>query len=157
MSPRISANLAHGPQTVAIPGPSIMPPQVLAAFSRPIPDIYEGELIEASDELWELLPPIVGATVKPGATEQFIAISNGHGAWEMALANTLAPGDTVLVANSGVFAAGWGEMAARMGCVVEQIDAAPGRAVQPQAVHDRLAADTGHAVRAVLTTQVDTA
>lgn len=155
VSPR-TANLSHGPHTVAIPGPSIMPPTVLAAMARPIPDIYEGELIEVSDELWDVLPPIVGTSLAGGA-EQFIAISNGHGAWEMALANTIAPGDRVLVANCGVFAAGWGEMAARMGCQVEMIDADPGRAVDPQTVHDRLAADPDHEIRAVLIVQVDTA
>ncbi len=153
---RNTPNLSFGPQTVAIPGPSIMPPQVLAAFARPIPDIYEGELIEVSDTLWELLPPIVGTSLAGGA-EQFIAISNGHGAWEMALANTLLPGDKVLVANCGVFAAGWGEMAARLGCEVELIDAPPGRAVDPQTIHDRLAGDPQHTIRAVLTTHVDTA
>lgn len=130
-----------------------MPPEVLGAFSRPIPDIYEGELIEASDALWELLPPIVGTTT----AEQFVAISNGHGAWEMALANTLAPGDRVLVANCGVFAAGWAEMAERMGIDVELIEAPDGRAVDPEAIHARLAADPGHRIRAVLTVHVDTA
>ena len=75
----------------------------------------------------------------------------------MTLANTLSEGDRVLVANSGVFAAAWGEMAARMGCVVERIDAAPGRAVDPAAVHDRLAADPEHTIKAVLTTHVETA
>ena len=104
-------NLSPGPQIVAIPGPSVMPPRVLEAFSRAMPDIYEGELIEASDALWELLPPIVGTST----AEQFIAISNGHGAWEMALANLVTPGDKLLVANCGVFAAGWGEMARAMG------------------------------------------
>lgn len=146
-------NLSRGPQVVAIPGPSIMPPQVLQAFSRPIPDIYEGELIDASDELLELLPPIVGTTT----AEQFIAISNGHGAWEMTLANLVRPGDKVLVANCGVFAAGWGEMARTMGCDVHQIDAEPGRAVDPAAIQAYLERDTGHEVVAVMLVHVDTA
>jgi alanine-glyoxylate transaminase/serine-glyoxylate transaminase/serine-pyruvate transaminase len=145
--------VSHGPQIVAIPGPSIMPPRVLAAFSRPIPDIYEGELIDISDEILHLLPQVVRTT----SAQQFTAISNGHGAWEMALANTLAPGDRVLVANSGVFAAGWGAMARQMGIEVDQIDAEWGSAVDPAAVQKHLAADTGHAIKAVLTTHVDTA
>lgn len=146
-------NLSHGPTTVAIPGPSIVPPNVLAAMARPIPDIYQGELIDVSDELWELLPPIVGTRT----ARQFITISNGHGAWEMTLANTLGEGDRVLVANSGVFGAAWAEMATRMGCDVERIDAEPGRGVDPAAVQARLEADTRHEFKAVLTTHVDTA
>jgi len=150
---RSAVRLANGPQFVAIPGPSMVPPQVLAAFSRPIPDIYEGELIEVSDELWSTLPAIAGTT----DAAQFVTISNGHGAWEMALANTLSPGDHVLVANCGVFAAGWGELAAELGVLVELIDAAPGRAVDPADVYARLHGDTEHEIKAVLVVHVDTA
>ena len=148
-----NSNLSPGPQVVAIPGPSVMPPRVLEAFGRAMPDIYEGELIEASDALWELLPPIVGTST----AEQFIAVSNGHGAWEMTLANLVTPGDKLLVANCGVFAAGWGEMAQAMGCEVHQIDAEPGRAVDPSAIQAYLEADTNHTVQAVLLVHVDTA
>jgi len=145
--------LRRGPELVAIPGPSIAPPQVLAAMARPMPDIYQGELIEVSDELWETLPPIVGTTT----SEQFVAICNGHGAWEMALMNTLSPADRVLVANCGVFAAGWAEMARHLGIEVDLFDAEPGRAVDPDAVQARLEADPQHTIKALLVVHVDTA
>lgn len=151
MSPH-STNLSHGPTTVAIPGPSIVPPRVLAAMARPLPDIYEGELIDTSDAVFRMLPGLVGT-----AGDAYVAISNGHGGWEMALTNTLSRGDRVLVADCGLFAAVWADMARALGLDVELLHAADGRAVDPAVVGERLAADTGHAIKALLLTHVDTA
>jgi alanine-glyoxylate transaminase/serine-glyoxylate transaminase/serine-pyruvate transaminase len=39
-------SLKWGRQMAAIPGPSIIPDRVLAAFSQPMPDLYEGPLVE---------------------------------------------------------------------------------------------------------------
>lgn len=146
-------NLSHGPSVLAIPGPSMMPPAVLAEMARPMPDIYEGELIDVSDEVFALLPPLVGTT----SAQTFVTIGNGHAVWEMVLVNTLAEGDRVLVASSGLFGEAWGDLAARLGCRVERIAAEPGRAVDPAAVAARLADDREHAIKAVLTTHVETA
>ena len=87
----------------------------------------------------------------------FIAIANGHGAWDMALSNTLSRGDKVLVLESGHFAPGWGTQAEMMGLEVETLAAAPRRAVDPAAVEERLRADTKHQIKAILVVQVDTA
>lgn len=149
MSP---ANLSHGPTTVAIPGPSIVPPRVLAAMARPLPDIYEGELIDVSDAVFRTLPGLVGT-----AGDAYVAISNGHGGWEMALTNTLSKGDQVLVADCGLFAAVWADMARALGLDVELLRAEEGRAVDPAAIEARLAADAGQAIKAVMLTHVDTA
>ena len=92
----MSRSLRHGRQQVAIPGPSVIPDRVLAAMNRAMPNIYEGELIDASLSVLTDLPSIARTT-----GEVFITISNGHGAWDMALSNTLSRGDTVLVLESG--------------------------------------------------------
>lgn len=147
-----SPNLSYGPSIVAIPGPSIVPPRVLEAMARPLPDIYEGELIDVSDEVFATLPGLVGT-----AGEAFVAISNGHGGWEMALTNTLSKGDRVLVADCGLFALVWADMARGLGLDVELLRAAEGRAVDPAAIEARLAADAEHTIKAVLLTHVDTA
>ncbi|HWL42990.1 MAG TPA: aminotransferase class V-fold PLP-dependent enzyme [Ilumatobacter sp.] len=152
MSPHSFPNLSHGPRTVAIPGPSIMPPEVLAAMARPLPDIYEGELIDVSLDVLATLPGLVGT-----AGEAYIAISNGHGGWEMALTNTLSRGDRVLVADCGLFAAVWADMARGLGLDVELIHAADRRAVDPAAIAELLAADTAHTIKAVMLVHVDTA
>ncbi len=88
----MSRSLRHGRQLVAIPGPSVIPDRVLAAMHQPMPNIYEGNLIDTSQSVFEELPAIARTQ-----GEAFVAVSNGHGAWEMALTNTLCRGDRVLV------------------------------------------------------------
>jgi alanine-glyoxylate transaminase/serine-glyoxylate transaminase/serine-pyruvate transaminase len=144
--------LNHGRELVAIPGPSVLPDRVLAAMNRAMPDIYDGELLDVTDEVFAALPSI-GRTSGPA----FITISNGHGAWEMALTNTLSKGDKVLVLESGRFAVVWGELAAKCGLDVELLHAPRRSAVDPDAVAARLAADRDREIRAVLVVHVDTA
>ena len=43
--------------------------------------------------------------------------SSGTGAWEAALVNTLSPGDTVLMVETGQFALLWKNMAVKLGLV----------------------------------------
>ncbi|MEM6676304.1 MAG: aminotransferase class V-fold PLP-dependent enzyme [Pseudomonadota bacterium] len=146
------ASLARGRHFVSIPGPSVIPDRVLAAMARPMPNIYEGALVEASEQMLSALPGIARTTGRA-----FVASSNGHGAWEMALTNTLSRGDKVLVLESGRFAVGWGEMGTVMGLDVEVLKGRERRAVDPSAVEARLRADTGHEIKAVLVVQIDTA
>lgn len=146
------ASLRFGRPLVAIPGPSVIPDRVLAAMHRPMPNIYEGALVELSDSVLGEMPAIA-RTSAPA----FIAIANGHGAWEMALTNTLSRGERVLVLESGRFAVGWGEMARTLGLEIETLNAPPRRAVDPEAVEERLRADRAHAIRAILVVQIDTA
>jgi alanine-glyoxylate transaminase/serine-glyoxylate transaminase/serine-pyruvate transaminase len=144
--------LAHGRHFLSIPGPSVIPERVLAAMARPMPNIYEGALVRTSERVLAELPSIARTS-----GHAFIAAANGHGAWEMALTNTLCRGDRVLVLESGRFAVGWGEMGRLLGLRVEVLPARPGRAVDPAAVEERLRADTAHEIRAILVVQVDTA
>ncbi len=137
---------------VAIPGPSIMPERVLSAMHRSMPDIYSGDLVGVSDEIFAALPGLARTTGKP-----FVVISNGHGAWQMAISNTLARGDKVLVLESGRFAVAWGDLAEISGVKVEVLPGASDRPVDPQALQARLADDPGHEIKAVLTVQTDTA
>lgn len=144
--------LAAGPEIVAIPGPSTVPQRVLNAMHRSMPDIYDGELLTVTDEVFDALPALAGTTHRA-----IVAIGNGHSGWEMALANTLSRGDRVLVLDCGRFAAIWGEMATFNGIEVELVEAPPGRANDPDQLEERLRADTGHSIKAVLAAHVDTA
>jgi alanine-glyoxylate transaminase / serine-glyoxylate transaminase / serine-pyruvate transaminase len=137
---------------VAIPGPSVVPERVLTAMHRSMPDIYDGELLSVTDEVFDALPPLAGTSQRP-----FVTIGNGHSAWEMALTNTLSRGDRVLVLDCGRFAAIWGEMATFLGLDVELIESPAGHANDPDAFEERLRADTGHDIKAVLMAHVDTA
>lgn len=149
---RVNVSLAAGPEIVAIPGPSVVPDRVLSAMHRAMPDIYEGELLSVTDEIYERLPGLART-----ASRGFITISNGHGAWAMALSNTLSRGDLVLVLECGRFAAVWAEMAEFDGLLVEMMLAPEGEAIDPSAVEARLCADRDRSIKAVLMVHTDTA
>ena len=92
----MNRSLKAGRELVAIPGPSVIPDRVLAAMNQAMPNIYEGELIDASKSVLADLPAIARTE-----GEAFVTVSNGHGAWDMALSNTLSRGETVLVLEIG--------------------------------------------------------
>jgi alanine-glyoxylate transaminase/serine-glyoxylate transaminase/serine-pyruvate transaminase len=144
--------LRHGRPQVAIPGPSIVPDRVLAAMQRPMPNIYDGPLIDISNSLFADLPGVARTT-----GEVFIVIGNGHAGWQMAVSNTLRRGDRVLVLESGTFAVAWGQQAALSGADVEVLAGADDGPVDPDAVEQRLRDDRDHAIRSVLVVLADTA
>ncbi|MEM7250499.1 MAG: aminotransferase class V-fold PLP-dependent enzyme [Pseudomonadota bacterium] len=148
----MSRSLRHGRQAVSIPGPSVIPDRVLAAMSQPMPNIYEGELLEVSNSILADLPAIARTS-----GDCFVTISNGHGAWEMALSNTLSRDDKVLVLESGRFAAGWGRLGKTAGVRIETLPGDDRLPVDVNALEDALRADKAHEIKAILVVQVDTA
>ncbi len=99
----------------------------------------------------EMAKEIVAGMKRVFKTEETVVIypSSGTGAWEAALANTLSPGDRVLMFETGHFASLWRAMAGRLGL---EIDFVPGdwrHGVAPALVEEKLAADRGHRVKAV--------
>ena len=87
----------------------------------------------------------------------YITVSNGHGAWEMVISNTLSRGDKVLVLESGRFAVGWGEMAETSGVKTEILPGLAPNPVDPAAVEEHLKADISREIAAIMVVQVDTA
>ncbi|MEP2030689.1 MAG: aminotransferase class V-fold PLP-dependent enzyme [Paracoccaceae bacterium] len=146
-----SLNLSQGREYLAIPGPSVIPDAVLQAMHRPSPNIYEGELIDLTASLIPDLKAIA-------RTRQSVAIyiGNGHAAWEAALANTIAPGDKVLVPASGWFAHSWASMAHGLGASCEILDFGKRQPFDTARIAEALAADTQHEIKAVLAVHVDT-
>lgn len=143
--------LAHGREYLAIPGPSVMPDRVLRAMHRAAPNIYTGELFDMMPGIAQDLKTVAG-----GAQHVAIYIGNGHAAWEAALANVLSRGDLVLTLASGAFGKGWGACAGALGATAEVLDFGRQAAPDPQRLKERLAADAGHQIKAVLVTHVDT-
>jgi len=141
-----------GREFLAIPGPTTIPDEVLNAMHRPAVDIYAGPLLALTDSLLRDL-----ARVFRTDGRAYIYIANGHGAWEAALTNVLSRGDKALVLESGRFAVGWGNNAARMGVEVEVLQGSMRRAVRPDEVRARLRADRHRQIKAVLVAQIDTA
>ncbi|WP_324753479.1 pyridoxal-phosphate-dependent aminotransferase family protein [Roseovarius sp. Pro17] len=143
--------LSGGRSYLAIPGPSVVPDRVLNAMHRASPNIYAGALI---DMVQTLIPDLK----RVARTQHHVAIyiANGHGAWEAALSNTLAPDDTVLALVTGRFGHGWSEMARAMGIDVQMLDFGRASPIDPNRVEEALRADTSHRIKAVLATHVDT-
>ena len=142
----------NGREFLAIPGPTTVPDEVLAAMHRPAVDLYSGEIIGVTESCIADLKKIIRTRSEP-----FVYAANGHGAWEAALVNCLNRGDRVLALQSGMFGGAWAEMAAVLGLEVEMLAARPRRAIDPDAVADRLRADREGLIKAVLAVQIDTA
>ncbi len=144
-------SLAQGHAYLAIPGPSVMPDAVLRAMHRPSPNIYDGELIE-------LMPALLDDLRRVARTQHNVAIyiANGHGTWEAALSNVIAPGETVLAPASGTFAHGWAEMAEGIGAITQVIDFGTSAPWDFDRIAEVLRADTAHKIKAVLAVHVDT-
>ncbi len=144
-------SLAQGRGYLAIPGPSVIPDAVLQAMHRPSPNIYEGELVD-------MMPALTDDLRRVARTKHHVAIyiANGHGTWEAALSNVIAPGETVLAPASGRFTFGWAEMAQGIGAEVELIDFGLSSPWDPERVAEVLRADEAHKIKAVLAVHVDT-
>ncbi|MEM9550949.1 MAG: aminotransferase class V-fold PLP-dependent enzyme [Pseudomonadota bacterium] len=144
-------SLAQGREYLAIPGPSVVPDAVLRSMHRGAPNIYDGDLVAMTHGL---IPDL--ASIARTQHNTAIYIGNGHAAWEAALANTIAPGDRVLVLATGRFGYGWGEMARGLGAEVEVIDFGRQSTIDTDRVAEALKDDTSHSFKAVLAVHVDT-
>jgi alanine-glyoxylate transaminase/serine-glyoxylate transaminase/serine-pyruvate transaminase len=144
--------LASGREFLSIPGPTTVPDAVLSAMHRPAIDIYSGALLEVTTSCLADLRRVFRTEGRV-----YIYAANGHGAWEAALVNVLSAGDAVLVLESGLFAAVWGEMARVLELEVETLPGDWRRAVDPAALEARLRADRAGRIKAVLVVQIDTA
>ncbi len=144
-------SLSNGRSYLAIPGPSVIPDEVLRAMHRPSPNIYEGELVKMTHSI---IPDLKLVAKTEGHVAIYIA--NGHGAWEAALTNMVADGDHVLVAATGRFAHGWAEMARRIGVSSEILEFGNKSPLEADAIKDALLKDSDKKIKAVLITHVDT-
>ena len=144
--------VSSGQTYLAIPGPSVIPEEVLRSMHRAAPNIYEGELIEITESL---IPDLNYVARSSGYVAMYIA--NGHGIWEAALSNTVSAGDHILVLATGRFAHGWAEMARKMGVSVDILDFGKNRAVDIQVLDEKLNSEPRTKYKAILMTHVDTA
>ncbi|WP_322013400.1 pyridoxal-phosphate-dependent aminotransferase family protein [Paraburkholderia sp. J12] len=137
-----------GRHFLQIPGPSPVPDRILRAMSYPTIDHRGPEfgalglkVLEGIKRIFKTQEPVV------------IYPASGTGAWEAALSNTLSPGDTVLMYETGHFATLWKKMAESLGLKPEFLGL-PGiegwrRGVQADLIEARLRADTQHVIKAV--------
>ena len=137
-----------GRHFLQIPGPSPVPDRILRAISYPTID-------HRGPEFGELGLKVLAGIKKIFKTQHPVVIypASGTGAWEAALSNTLSPGDTVLMYETGHFATLWKKMAEGLGLKPEFLGL-PGiegwrRGVDAQRIEERLRADTQRSIKAV--------
>lgn len=136
-----------------VPGPTNVPDRVLRAMHRAMEDHRSSDFPALAAPVLENLKKIFKTT----SGQAFIFPSSGTGAWEASLSNTLSPGDRVLVARFGMFSHLWIDMAQRLGLKVDVLDAEWGEGAPIERYQEALAADKGHAIKAVLFTHNETA
>jgi len=140
-----------GRHFLQIPGPTNVPDRVLRAMDMPTIDHRGPEFAALGKE-------VLAAVKAPFGTTNPVVIypGSGTGAWEAALVNTLSPGDRVLCFETGHFATLWQKMAGELGLEVEFVPGDWRHGVPPEAVQERLSADTGHEIKAVMVVHNET-
>jgi alanine-glyoxylate transaminase/serine-glyoxylate transaminase/serine-pyruvate transaminase len=135
---------ASGRHFLQIPGPTNVPDRVLRAMDNPTMD-------HRGPDFGLLGKQIMGKLKQVFQTDGAVVIypASGTGAWEAALANTLSPGDAVLMCRTGWFASLWQEMAERLGLKPEFIDTDWRRGADVEGIGAALAADSAHRIKAV--------
>lgn len=144
-----------GRHFLQIPGPSPVPDRILRAISLPTID-------HRGPEFGQLGRKVLAGMQQVFQTRHPVVIypASGTGAWEAALANTMSPGDAVLMYETGHFATLWQKMAVKLGLEPEFLslpgtDAASGlplgwrHGVRADLIEERLARDTNHRIQAV--------
>ncbi len=131
------------------PGPTPVPPQVLAAEAQPI-------IHHRTPQFQEILKEAAAGLqyVFQTKNDVFILTSSGTGAMEASVVNLLSAGDTALSIEGGKFGERWTELCKAYGIGVEVISVPWGQAVDPQEVARRLKANP--AIKAVFSTLCET-
>ena len=144
--------MRSGRHFLQIPGPTNTPDRIQRAMHRAVMDHRGPEFAELGRSVLQDLKAVF-------KTDNRVVIypASGTGAWEAALVNVLAPGDQVLMYETGQFATLWKNMAAKLGFdpVFMQGDWRTG--ANAEAIGAQLASDTGHKIKAVCVVHNDTA
>jgi len=132
-----------------LPGPTPLPPPVLAAMQQPmIP--HRGPAFRALYRETLAMARAVHRTDYPVLTWP----ATGSAGWEVGIVNLLAPGDAVLATVCGDFGERFARVGAALGLDVRRLDAAWGEAIEPAALRAALAANQD--VKAVFLTHNET-
>jgi alanine-glyoxylate transaminase/serine-glyoxylate transaminase/serine-pyruvate transaminase len=89
--------------------------------------------------------------------EVFLYSSNGHGAWEAALANIFSPGDKILVPETGNFSKAWANMAEALTLNVETLPGNWRRAIDINVLEEQLKKDNKGEIKGILIIHTETA
>ncbi|MEC7558912.1 MAG: aminotransferase class V-fold PLP-dependent enzyme, partial [Pseudomonadota bacterium] len=133
-----SSKYQAGRHFLQIPGPTNVPDRILRAMDHPTIDHRGPAFAELGRKCLDGMK-----TVFKTDTAVIIYPASGTGAWEAALANLVKEGERVLMVETGHFATLWKKMADKLGIETEFLETDWRRGVDPQAIEDRLRADSG--------------
>ena len=135
------------------PGPTHVPDAVVHAMSRQPTDLADPRLADLIAACENGIRDLLGTE----SADVFFYAANGHGGWEAAIANLVAPGDPVLVPGTGHFSDSWAEQVTAFGGVAVRTAYREGHPIDPAAVEAALRDDRDHRIGAVFVVHTDTA
>jgi alanine-glyoxylate transaminase / serine-glyoxylate transaminase / serine-pyruvate transaminase len=133
-----------GRHFLQIPGPTPVPDRILRAMDMPVIDHRGPEFGKLGRRALDGIK-----TIFKCAGPVIIYPASGTGAWEAALANTMSPGDKVLMYETGHFASLWKAMAVKLGLQPEFIASDWRSGVDPAKIEARLKEDKAREIKAV--------
>ena len=136
-----------------VPGPTNLPVSIDNAMRMPQEDHRRPDMHKLTKPLYKGLNEVF----KTKKGQSFIFPGSGTAGWEIALANTLSPGDQVLSARFGQFSHLWIDLAKRIGLDVEFFETPWGQGFPLEKLKKRLQADTRHQIKGVMVCQNETA
>ena len=146
------SKFVSGRHFLQTPGPTNIPDRVLRAMDRNAIN-HRGPEFGALGR--EIIGKLRGVFQTEAATIGIFPAS-GTGAWESSLANTLAPGDRILISRTGQFSHLWEQMASRLGVDVVALETDWRRGADPAAIGQALDQDTEHRIKAVCAVHSET-
>ncbi len=136
-----------------VPGPTNLPASIDNAMRVPQEDHRRPDMHKLTKPLFKGLNQIF----KTEKGQSFIFPGSGTAGWEVALTNTLSPGDKVLTARFGQFSHLWIDLAQRIGLDVEFFDEPWGTGFPLDKLKKRLKEDVRHKIKGVMVCQNETA
>ncbi|NRB31711.1 MAG: aminotransferase class V-fold PLP-dependent enzyme [Rhizobiaceae bacterium] len=143
--------MRSGRHFLQIPGPTNTPERILRAMHRSVIDHRGPEFAELGQGLLKDLKRVFKTQ-----NDVITYPASGTGAWEAALVNTLAPGDTVLMYETGQFATLWKNMATKLGFDPLFMQGDWRNGTNAEAIAAQLQADAQHQIKAVCVVHNDT-
>jgi alanine-glyoxylate transaminase/serine-glyoxylate transaminase/serine-pyruvate transaminase len=139
-----NSSRAVGRHFLHIPGPTPVPDRILRAMDTPVIDHRGPEFQKLAKRCLDGIKTIFKTT-----NPVIIYTATGTGAWEAALANTLNPGDRVLMVETGQFGTLWKKMAEKLGLKPEFIATDWRVGADPAVIEDHLRKDKNKEIKAV--------
>ncbi|WP_428532118.1 pyridoxal-phosphate-dependent aminotransferase family protein [Rhodopila sp.] len=146
------SNFVSGRHFLQTPGPSNLPDRVLRAMDRNVINHRGPEFGALGRDIVAKLRGLF----QTGAATIGIFPASGTGAWEAALANTLVPGDRILISRTGQFSHLWEQMALRFGLDVVSLETDWRRGADPLAIGEILQEDRERRIKAVCAVHSET-